>query len=61
MGGGVRPEWPQVATASGDGTARVWDLDYQDTISALCSRMVRDLTDEERAQYGITDKEPTCP
>jgi WD40 repeat protein len=55
------PNGRQIATAGEDRTARLWDLDYQDTIRALCSRMVRDFTDEERAQYNITDKEPTCP
>jgi WD40 repeat protein len=44
-----------------DGTARPWDTDYYDTIKWACSRLARDLTDDERKQYGITDKEPTCP
>ena len=50
-----------IATVSDDGTARLWDVDYHDTIRYLCSRLLRDFTDDERAQYGITDKEPTCP
>lgn len=42
-------------------TARLWDVDYHATIATLCSRLHRDLTEEERAQYGITDGTPTCP
>jgi len=49
------------ATASDDGTARLWDVDYHDTIRYLCSQLLRDFTDDERAQYSITDTTPTCP
>jgi WD40 repeat protein/transcriptional regulator with XRE-family HTH domain len=55
------PNGRQIVTTSADGTAHLWDLDYRDTIRALCGRLVRDLTDDERAQYNITDKGPTCP
>jgi WD40 repeat protein/class 3 adenylate cyclase len=48
-------------TGSADGTARLWDVDYHTTMDDLCSRLLRDFTDEERAQFGITDKDPTCP
>ena len=34
---------------------------YHITMDYLCSRRLRDFTDEERAQYGITDDTPTCP
>jgi WD40 repeat protein len=27
----------------------------------LCSHLLRDFTDNERKQYGITDATPTCP
>jgi hypothetical protein len=49
-----------VLTASTDGTARLWDVDIDDTVAALCSRLLRDFTPEERAQYGIPDDGPTC-
>jgi WD40 repeat protein/transcriptional regulator with XRE-family HTH domain len=49
-----------VLTSSGDGTARIWRTAYQDTVRDLCARLTRDLTPEERTQYGITDPGPTC-
>ncbi len=55
------PDGKYVLTGSLDGTARLWDVDYHDTIHYLCSRLLRDFTDAERAQYSITDKVPTCP
>jgi hypothetical protein len=50
-----------VLTGSLDGTARLWDTDYHDTIRYLCSRLLRDFSDDERAQYGIPNDGPTCP
>ncbi len=49
-----------ILSNGGDG-ARLWDTDYRDTMRAACSLLVRDLTPEERTQYGITDSAPTCP
>ncbi len=54
------PDGKYILTGSDDGTARLWDLDYHTTMAYLCSHL-RDLTDDERAQYGITDNTPTCP
>jgi len=48
-------------TGSADGTAMLWDVDYHTTMQYLCSVLLRDFTDDERAQYGITDDSPTCP
>jgi hypothetical protein len=39
----------------------LWDVDYHTTMAYLCSRLLRDLTDDERMQYGISDTTPTCP
>jgi WD40 repeat protein len=49
-----------ILSSGGDG-ARLWDTDYQDTIRAACSLLVRDFTEAERLQYNITDTAPTCP
>jgi hypothetical protein len=44
-----------------DQSVHLFDVDYQDTVRYACSRLLRDLTFDERAQYGIMDDEPTCP
>ena len=55
------PDGRFVLTGSDDTTARTWDIDYHTTLNDLCSRLVRDFTPDERAQFGITDSDPTCP
>jgi WD40 repeat protein/class 3 adenylate cyclase len=55
------PNGKYILTGSDDGTARLWDVDYHDTVRYLCSVLLRDFTDDERAQYGIADDAPTCP
>jgi WD40 repeat protein len=55
------PDGKYILTASSDGTARLWLLDLQDTIRGVCATLTRDLTSEERVQFGISDQEPTCP
>ena len=44
-----------------DGTTMLWDVDYHTTINLLCSVLLRDFTEEERAQYRIKDNSLTCP
>lgn len=38
----------------------LWDTDINDAMARACSQLTRDLTPEERIQYGITDDTPTC-
>jgi hypothetical protein len=49
-----------LASTGDDLTARLWDVDYHATIAYLCSRLQRDLSDAERAEYNISDATPTC-
>ncbi|UCC89741.1 MAG: protein kinase [Anaerolineales bacterium] len=55
------PDSQFVLIFGSDKIARLWDIDYQPLIDSVCARVLRDFTDKERAQYGIDDKEPTCP
>ena len=55
------PDGKYLVTVSDDATARVWDIDYHATMQYLCSRLLRDFTNEERVQYNITNSAPTCP
>ena len=50
-----------ILTASFDGNVRLWLVDVDETIRAICGLLTRDLTSEERVQFGISDKAPTCP
>jgi WD40 repeat protein len=55
------PNGRQIVTTGAEGTARRWDRGYQATMRALCGRLVRDPTNDERVQYNITSQGPTCP
>ena len=55
------PDGKYVLTGSADGTARLWDTDYQGTMAYACSRLTRDLAQDERTKYQIADSTPTCP
>ena len=54
------PDGQFIVTASDDGTARIWDADYRDFITYACTRVSRDLTENEKDEYGIVDDTPTC-
>jgi WD40 repeat protein/transcriptional regulator with XRE-family HTH domain len=55
------PDGKTVLTGSLDGTARLWYVDQRDTVKYVCGHLFRDFTDHERAQYGLTGTDPTCP
>lgn len=55
------PDSRYLLTSSGDGAAQQWDMDYHTTVTYLCSRLVRDFTEDERVQFDISDQNPTCP
>jgi WD40 repeat protein/serine/threonine protein kinase/DNA-binding XRE family transcriptional regulator len=55
------PDGKSVLTGGFDYTARVWEVNYRDFVSEVCARLLRDFTEEERAQAHIADQEPTCP
>jgi len=54
------PDGKLLASVGDSGVARLWDADYHTTINYLCGQLQRDLSDAERAQYNITDVNPTC-
>ena len=41
--------------------SRGYGAEWPGSDSLVCASLPRDFTPEERAQYGITDDEPTCP
>ncbi|HUS14025.1 MAG TPA: WD40 repeat domain-containing protein, partial [Chloroflexia bacterium] len=51
----------QLLTWSRDNIARFWYVNPSDAMDALCGRLVRDLTPDEREHYSITATDPTCP
>jgi WD40 repeat protein len=50
-----------LSTDDKDYSVSMWPISYHDTINSVCSLLLRDFNDDERVQYGITDKNPTCP
>ncbi|MHB8629105.1 MAG: nSTAND1 domain-containing NTPase [Aggregatilineales bacterium] len=54
------PDGTWVLTTSYDYTIRLMSADYQTLKKAACGLLLRDLTDAERAEYGIVNMSPTC-
>jgi WD40 repeat protein len=55
------PDSQYLVSVDNNGIARFFDVDYRTTMKYLCSILLRDFTDDERAQYNIMDNIPTCP
>lgn len=55
------PDSRFVLTGSNDSTARLQPTDYLALAQAVCDRVLRDFTPEERTAYTILDQNPTCP
>lgn len=56
------PDGTQALSGSWDGNVILWDLaPYEDLVAFACSRLFRDLTSFERANYDIEDDSPSCP
>ena len=55
------PDGKWLATGSYDSTVKLWYTDLEDLKTAMCAALPRNLTPEERANYGIAGDEPTCP
>jgi WD40 repeat protein len=53
----VSPDGHRVVTASEDRTARIWNVDFHDWVSAGCAIVQRNLSADEWQQY----LERTCP
>ena len=55
------PDGRTIVTGADDGRLLTWDVSIATSMSELCARLLRDLPETERAQYGIADDKPTCP
>lgn len=55
------PDGRYVLTAGDDGTARLWETFYGDFVTEVCARLVRDLSRDERIQFALPERLPTCP
>ncbi len=56
----IAPDSQSVIVGGSEQIAQLWDVDYQGLADSVCTRVLRDFTDEEREKYSIYDQEPTC-
>lgn len=54
------PDGKHILTGSVDQTAKLWDVDYLGTVQFACAHLVRDLTEEERSIYSVSESRPVC-
>jgi WD40 repeat protein len=57
----ISPDGKSVAIGGSDGTVMVAPLRLEDLEAAVCSRVLRDLTADERKLYGVEGTAATCP
>ena len=54
------PDGNHLLSFGHDGTARLWNVDLGATVQLACDQLFRDLSQQERDQYGVVDTQPTC-
>jgi DNA-binding beta-propeller fold protein YncE len=54
------PDGKTVLVGSQSGMVRLWPVSIEDTVALACSKVTRDFTAEERAQYGLGEG-AACP
>jgi WD40 repeat protein len=54
------PDGKHLLSFSRDGTARLWNVDLRATVRLACDQLFRDLSEQERGQYGVADTQPSC-
>jgi WD40 repeat protein/class 3 adenylate cyclase len=57
----ISPDGRQILIEYDEQAVHLFDVDYHDTIRYACSRLLRDLTPDERTAYNITESIRTCP
>jgi WD40 repeat protein len=57
----MSPDGRRIALGLSDGTVRFAPVDYKESVSSLCGKLLRDFTADERALYEIKGTQPTCP
>jgi WD40 repeat protein len=57
----ISPDGKSVALGSADGSVVIVPTSLEDTVAAVCARLGRELTEAERAPYGIEPSFSACP
>ncbi|HLY25920.1 MAG TPA: hypothetical protein VKQ72_06250, partial [Aggregatilineales bacterium] len=56
----LTPDGATLATGNTRGDINFWNVDTQNLLTVACKRVLRDLTQVERRQYGIAQDSTTC-